>query len=181
MHEFQYWLMNTLGNIDIVEDFMSSRFGWPVVESLHFMGLSMLMGMVGAFDLRLLGVAKGIPFATLHRLIPIGIAGYCLNVCTGFMFLVSAPDQYIFNSAFHWKMFLMMLAGLNVLTFYSAVFGKVKTLEAGADAPLSARIIGGASLTFWTGIIIFGRLITFYRPFVCQEGEVLGLLATCVQ
>jgi hypothetical protein len=96
------------------------------------------------------------------------------------MFLVTAPDQYLYNSAFHLKMLFMAVAGLNVLTFYSAVFRKVNILGAGADAPLAAKWIGGASLFLWTGIIIFGRLLTFYRPFMCGKGGPSGFLATCL-
>ena len=53
-------------------------------------------------------------------------------------------------------------------------------MGAGADAPLAAKWIGGASLFLWTGIIIFGRLLTFYRPFGCPKGGPTGFLATCL-
>ena len=180
-YEIQHWLLTTLGSVKIVEPIMTSKWGWPICESLHFFGLSLLIGTVGMFDMRLLGVAKRIPISALHRLIPWGIGGYAVNIITGSMFLVTAPDQYLYNSAFHLKMFFMAVAGLNVLTFYSAVFRKVSVLGAGADAPLAAKWIGGASLFLWTGIIIFGRLLTFYRPFGCGKGGPTGLLATCLQ
>jgi hypothetical protein len=180
MHDIQQWLLTTLGGIKLVEPIMTSAWGWPICETLHFFGLSLLIGTVGMFDLRLLGLGKSIPIAALHRLIPWGVGGYFLNVVTGSMFLVTAPDQYLFNSAFHFKMLFMALAGLNVLTFYSAVFRKVRVLPAGADAPLAAKLIGGASLFLWIGIIIFGRLLTFYRPWVCGPDGQTGFLATCL-
>jgi hypothetical protein len=66
--------------------FMNSPWGWPVVESLHFFGLSLLIGTVGVFDLRMLGFGAGISYQFLHRLVPIGVFGYTLNVTTGTMF-----------------------------------------------------------------------------------------------
>ena len=60
-----------------------SVWGWPVLESLHFMGMSVLIGTIGLFDLRLLGFARGVPYAALHRLIPLGIGAYTLNLLTG--------------------------------------------------------------------------------------------------
>jgi hypothetical protein len=179
-YEIQHWLLTTLGSVEIVKPIMNSKWGWPICETLHFFGLSLLIGAVGMFDLRLLGVAKRIPFLELHRLIPWGIGGYILNVITGSMFLVSAPDQYLYNPAFHLKILFMGVAGLNVLTFYSAMFRKVRVLGAGADAPPGAKWIGGASLFLWTGIIILGRLLTFYRPIGCGPGEPIGFLATCL-
>jgi hypothetical protein len=180
MYEFQDWLYQTLRSINLFDPIMNSKWGWPICESLHFLGLSMLIGAIGSFDLRLLGLAKRVPISALHRLIPWGISGYVLNITTGFLFLVSAPDQYIYNPSFHWKVSFMGLAGLNVLAFYSAVFRGVRLLGPGADAPLAAKIIGGTSLFLWTGVIVFGRLLTFFRPSYCPEGPT-GLLATCLK
>jgi len=180
IYEIQHWLLTTLRSVHIVYPIMTSRWGWPICESLHFVGLSLLIGTVGMFDMRLLGVAKRIPISALHRLIPWGIGGYFINIVTGSMFLVTAPDQYLYNSSFHLKILFMALAGLNVLMFYSTMFRKVIVLGPGADAPLGAKWIGGASLFLWTGIIIFGRLLTFYRPFVCGDEGQTGLLATCL-
>ncbi|MDH3206067.1 MAG: hypothetical protein OEO79_05610 [Gemmatimonadota bacterium] len=143
---------------------MNSAWGWPTVESLHFLGLSMLIGAVGLFDLRILGVARGIPMGALHRMIPWGVGGYVLNGTTGFLFVTSAPDQYLFNPAFQIKLSLMAVAGLNVLFFYRFVFAKVRTSRGDAHAPRSAKVAAAVSLACWVGVIVCGRLITYYRP-----------------
>ena len=46
---------------------------WPTCEILHYLGLSLLLGTVGLFDLRVLGMAKGIPPRAIHRLVPWGV------------------------------------------------------------------------------------------------------------
>ena len=143
---------------------MHSAWGWPIVESLHFIGLSVLIGTIGLFDLRLLGLARGIPFAALHKLIPWGVAGYGLNVVTGFMFVSSVPDQYLYNPAFQIKLGLMAAAGLNIVFFYRFAFRPVKATPSEGRVPTSARVAGAVSLVCWTGVIVCGRLITYYRP-----------------
>ena len=147
-----------------IYDFMNTAWGWPVIESLHFMGLSLLIGTVVLFDLRMLGLAKGIPMSALHKLVPWGVAGYALNVVTGVMFVTSAPDQYLFNPAFQTKLALMGIAGINVLFFYRFQFGPVKRAGAGDSAPRAAKVAAAISLTCWIGVIVCGRLITYYRP-----------------
>jgi hypothetical protein len=137
---------------------------WPLCETLHYLGLSMLLGTVGLFDLRVLGFAKGIPILTIHRLIPWGIGGYVANILTGILFFVGHPDQYFYNDAFRFKVAFMALAGINVLVFYSAAYREVHALGAGADAPLRAKIITGISLSSWVAVLICGRLLTFFRP-----------------
>src|SRR6202035_3491206 len=59
---------------------------WPVCETLHFIGLSLLMGVVLLIDLRMLGIMRNVSFATLHRLLAWGILGFAVNVLTGMMF-----------------------------------------------------------------------------------------------
>lgn len=141
-----------------------SMWGWPIFESLHFLGMSMLLGTVGVFDLRLLGFARQIPIAALHRLIPIGIAGFVINVVTGFSFLSATPDQYLFNLAFCWKVTFLTIAGLNVMVFYARTFRRLLDIEPGAPPPLAARVAGAVSLAAWIGVMSAGRLLTFFRP-----------------
>ena len=136
---------------------------WPVLETLHFLGLSLLIGTIGVFDLRLLGLGKGLRPGLVSRLIPWGMAGFGLNVITGVLFFVGEPKNYVNNIAFYFKMTFVVLAGINVLLFYLTVARKVEALGPGEDAPLGAKVIGAASLLLWIGVMSAGRLLTFYH------------------
>lgn len=143
-----------------IYDFMNSAWGWPTIESLHFIGLSLLLGTVGLFDLRVLGIGRGISMRAVHKLVPLGVAGFSLNVSTGLLFFVSAPDQYAYNPAFQTKMLFILCAGINMFLFYRFAQGSKVS-----DRGKSLAAIGAAvSLTCWTLVIICGRLITYYRP-----------------
>jgi hypothetical protein len=138
---------------------------WPTLETLHYLGLSTLIGTVGLFDLRVLGMGTSIRPAALHRLVPIGVAAYCLNILTGICFLSAFPEQYFYNPSFWWKGLFMAVAGVNVAVFYlSPAFRDVKALPPGAEAPLYAKVMAGTSLGAWIGVLICGRLLTFFRP-----------------
>lgn len=155
------WLESTwLGNAFINQGLWS----WPLAESLHFMGLCVLVGSVGLVDLRMLGMAKGISVSALHKLVPFGVAAYLVNVVTGFLFVLGDADQYIFNKAFRFKMLFMAIAGINVLFFYSTGFQQTRTLGPDDNMPFRVKLMAGISLACWIAIITAGRLITFYRP-----------------
>lgn len=135
---------------------------WPASETLHFVGLAMLIGVVGLMDLRLLGMAKRLPFAPLHKLLPFGIAGFSICLGTGILFFAGDPFQYIHNPVFWYKILFIVLAGLNVLIFYlSGVFQNVEHLGAGEDAPLGAKLIAAISLVLWIGVMYLGRMLPF--------------------
>jgi len=161
MEPWEIWVRSTALSAFVLE---RAPWLWPTLETLHFLGLSTLIGTIGLFDLRVLGVAKAIPPAALHRLIPWGIGGFGVNLLTGIAFFSAYPEQYAYNSAFHWKLAFMAVAALNAAVFYSAAFREIRTLGAGAQASRRARIITGISLASWIGVLTCGRLLTFYRP-----------------
>ena len=156
--------LNTLYWTPIGEFMRTSTWAWPAFESLHFMGMSLLIGTIGVFDLRLLGFARAVPIGALHRLIPVGITGFLLNMTTGICFICATPDQYLFNAAFRWKVVFILIAGINVLFFYTRVFRRLEQMSENTPPPLAARIVGGVSLGAWIGVMSAGRLLTFFRP-----------------
>jgi len=160
MEPWELWVRSTDLHLYVIRH----AWVWPTCETIHYLGLSLLLGTVGLFDLRVLGMAKAIPPAALHRLIPLGIGGYVVNLLTGIVFFFGFPDQYAYNSAFHFKLAFMALAGINVLIFYTSAFREVTAMGAGADAPLRSKIITGISFSSWICVLICGRLLTFYRP-----------------
>ena len=179
MATFQVWLVSAFMTAKPISRFMHTKWGWPAAESLHFIGLSLLVGMIFLFDLRLLGMAKRIPIAALHKLVPWGLAGYAINLVSGSFFLMSEPDQYIYNPAFHFKMLFMAVAGFNASSFYLLASRRTMGPNAEEDVPRTAKIIAATSILMWIGVIVCGRLLTFYRPGLCgPEGP--GFLAECI-
>jgi hypothetical protein len=135
---------------------------WPVCQILHFVGLVMLVGTVGALDLRLLGVGKGVRIGSIARMVPVGLAGFALNFATGIVFVAGDPPHYLHNPAFQWKLAFIALAGVNVGIF--KVSGLERAVEAiGLDgaAPMGARVVAALSLFLWVGVMYLGRMLPF--------------------
>src|SRR6185312_13288498 len=132
---------------------------WPTCETLHFIGLTLLLGVVFVVDLRMLGILKGISFVSLHRLLPWAAFGFGVNVITGMLFFVGIPGQYIHNVAFYWKIGLVMLAGANAI--YFTIFEEPWELGPGEDAPMTAKFAAGSAVVLWLGVLYFGSMLPF--------------------
>lgn len=141
---------------------------WPLGETFHFFGIIMLIGGVGMFDLRLLGLAKQMPVKAVRRLLPWGVTGFIICVVTGLMFVtgvranvpMSPYDVIKSNIWLQLKFVFIGLAGLNLFAFYITGMDRaVDHLGPGDSAPVLAKVIAAASLFFWLGVIYFGRLI----------------------
>jgi uncharacterized membrane protein len=132
---------------------------WPTCETLHFVGLSLLLGVVLLVDLRVLGVVRGVSFQSLHRLLPWAALGFGVNIGTGMLFFVGIPGQYIKNPAFYWKISLAMLAGLNAV--YFTILDEPWSLGPKEDAPLTAKIAAASAMLLWLGVLYFGSMLPF--------------------
>jgi hypothetical protein len=132
---------------------------WPTCETLHFVGLSLLCGVVFLVDLRVLGVMRGVSFASLHRLLPWAALGFGVNIGTGMLFFVGIPGQYIHNPAFYWKIGLAMLAGANAL--YFTLFDEPWSLGPGEDAPITAKVFAASAMVLWIGVMYCGSMLPF--------------------
>ncbi|HTR37336.1 MAG TPA: hypothetical protein VMH80_15630 [Bryobacteraceae bacterium] len=132
---------------------------WPTCETLHFVGLSLLLGVVLLVDLRVLGVVRGVSFQSLHRLLPWAAIGFGVNIGTGMLFFVGIPGQYIHNTAFYWKIGLAMLAALNAV--YFTILDEPWSLGPKEDAPLTAKIAAASAMALWLGVLYFGSMLPF--------------------
>jgi hypothetical protein len=145
--------------------FADSAWAWSVCEMVHYIGMSLLMGLVVALDLRILGLFRRIPPGALQPFVPWAIGGFIANLISGFFMVAgNEPDAafYVLNLSFQLKVLAMFLALLNLLTFkFTGLETKVYALPAGADAPVSAKVVALVSLTAWIFTIILGRLLMY--------------------
>jgi hypothetical protein len=133
---------------------------WPICEVFHFVGLCLLFGVTLLVNLRLAGFISGFPLADLNRLLPWAVAGLGINIVTGMLFFLAAPEQYTQNSAFTWKMGLVLLGGLSLL--YPTMFDEEP--DSAFDilhAAMTRRLIGVCSLVIWIAVIFFGRFLPY--------------------
>ena len=140
---------------------MGSIWIWPLMEILHFIGLSLLLGSILVIDLRLAGHLRNISIAAIHKLLPLVFIGFGLNFITGFLFLMGDPARYMANIGFWWKMCLVVLALLNALWFKMKISPLMANWSPNADTPPLAKVIGWLSLGLWFGVLLLGRLIPY--------------------
>jgi uncharacterized membrane protein len=136
-----------------------TKWVWPTLQTLHFMGLSLLLGVVFLVDLRLLGLMRNASYSAVHRLLPWGVMGFALNVLTGMCYWVAAPYQYTLNPVFYWKIMFIMAAGINAI--YLTLFDEPWSVQAGEAAPLRGKLIAASVVLLWIGVIFCGIMLPF--------------------
>jgi hypothetical protein len=160
----RYWL-----TWPSIEALMSTAWAWPTCETFHFMGLCLLVGVVGMYDLRLIGVGKGLSPVLLKRLLPWGVFGFVLCFVTGMLFVLGIGANLFGENAYdviardvylQLKLVFIALAGINLLAFYvTGTARRIDRLGPFDDAPPLAKAIAATSLFLWLGVVVWGRLI----------------------
>ena len=129
---------------------------FPLIETVHVLGIALLAGTVAIVDLRLLGLIlkKERVSQVAGQILPLTWVGFAAMIGSGaLLFLAEAAKSY-YNPAFRFKMFLLIVAGLNPLIFHSTVYRHVSSWDESPIAPWRARLTAYLSLTLWSGIIV---------------------------
>jgi len=154
---FFMWLEATRFSTWIRED--PSIFVFPAILAVHTIGMALVVGVGVALDLRILGVARGVPLIEMKRFFPAMWTGLWLNIASGVVLLIAYPTKALTNPVFYLKLLLIVVA-LRILKSVSR--GVVRINEARSDsAPAGLRMMAAASLMCWAAAITAGRLLAY--------------------
>jgi hypothetical protein len=134
---------------------------WPMLETLHFVGMCLLLGVIGLLDFRLLGFMRSLEMGALRRLLPWGIVGFAINLVTGALFVIGAPDQYVRNPAFYGKLLFLIIAGLNAAYFETHAGRQALAMGKVENTPIGFKVAGAVSLFSWFMVLYWGRMLPF--------------------
>ncbi|MDM0045615.1 hypothetical protein QTH91_14065 [Variovorax dokdonensis] len=132
----------------------TSTWAYPALESLHVLGIAMLVGNLIALELRVFGRAQTLPVHALARLsLGIALTGFSLAAATGGLMFATQPQELLANRTFQVKMGLLACAGVNALWFHGR--GSLARLDVLARAQMIL------SSVLWVAVIFCGRWIAY--------------------
>ena len=163
MPEWLESLLRSLQDSPLGDAVRSTPFMYATLESLHILGIAVLVGPAFAFDLRLLGVGRrlvSVPQAARY-LLPVSHVGLAIAVVTGISLFSAQAVGVAGSGAAPWKLGLLLVAGLNVLAFHRGIYRRVDEWADADATPAAARVSAVVSMTTWTGVIFAGRFLAY--------------------
>ena len=157
MLEFATWVESTR----ISKALFGMSWLWPTCESLHFVGLCMLIGGAGLLDLRLIGMFRGLPIRHIKAMMPWAIGGFAINAITGTLFLIMQPHLYVASAIWWSKVAFIVVAAANALFFETRLALPALALDADADTPRAMKLVGACSLLSWFAVLYCGRMLPY--------------------
>lgn len=157
----QGW-MDRLGDSSLALAMRSELWLYPLVEVVHIIGFSVLVGAVVMFDLRVLGLSKDIAMTALARhLLRWAVGALLLIMPAGLMMFSAHPHDFAGNNVFILKLCLIAVAGLNALLFHVGPYRSVHRWNIDHTAPALARLQALLSVVLWIAVIGCGRLLAY--------------------
>ena len=98
----------------------TNAWAYPALESVHIVGIALLLGNLVALEMRVFGRAAALPVEALARLsLGLALCGFALAGTTGLLMFATQPFELLANQAFILKMTLLAVAGCNAAWFHS--------------------------------------------------------------
>jgi hypothetical protein len=133
---------------------LRSSLAYPVLETVHIIGLASLFGSLLIVELCLLRVIRGVEVIGLaHRILPWSVLGFLLAAGSGLSMFFARAGELISNPVFFTKMLLVMAAGCNAAWLHTR-----GPLDASSGL---TRFQAGLSLLIWLAVIACGRWIAY--------------------
>lgn len=153
------WLQETKFATAITE----SNWLFPCIEGSHILALSLSVGMIAIFDLRLLGLAfRGEPAARIMKqLVPWSMIGFAVMFITGGLLFITQAGKAYGNPFFRTKILLLGLLGINAAVYQAKFYPKMSDWDAAGVTPAGARVCAWLSLIAWIGVIVCGRTMAY--------------------
>jgi uncharacterized membrane protein len=150
----------TAGITMAIESLMTSMIWFVPWQVVHFFGYCLIFGTAFAVLLRVLGFWKSVSFASVHRLLLLGVLGVLMNVFSGMLMMLADSYRYVVNDyTFAPKIALIPIGATAAL--YFSVSNRLWNLKPGEDAPAAAKWVAAIVVLAWAGVIVCGRLLNY--------------------
>lgn len=146
-------------NAELIVAMRSSLWLFPVIESVHLMGLALIGGALLVVDLRLLGLGlRRQPVPALARDAERWLIGSLMVMLpTGFLLFMSSAVKCYYLPVFWLKMATLLMA----LVFTFSIRRRVAMAVGTGLNPVWPKVVGGVSLSLWSTVAIAGRFVGF--------------------
>ena len=159
MNQFALWLASTAPSV-----FIQEHNAWtiPAIQTVHIVGIGLVMGSVLMIDLRILGLAwtDHTLRQTTSRFGPWLTGSLWLLLATGLLMVVGEPVRELVSFSFWLKMALVAIGAGVAVSFQRALRRQEQQWERKAAQP-SIKLLAILTFFVWIGIIFLGRLIAY--------------------
>lgn len=156
-------LPRLIQNSGVALAIQDSAYAYPLIEGSHVLSLTLSVGLIIWFDLRLVGlILRGRSIKGMYAsLQPWLMLGFSLMAITGLLLFSTRATDIWASNLFRLKLVLLAICGLNIAAYHFVVERNNVEWDRSNIPPMSARIAGGLSLVLWFTVVAVGRIMAY--------------------
>lgn len=153
-------MMQWLENSQLAYWVGGSLWGYPIMLTLHAVGLAIIVGISAMLDLRVLGYGKRMPLSGMVKLMPVAWFGFVVNLISGGALFTSQATFYVTNIPFIFKITGILIAVILIAIQQKQLLQNGDEWDANGVAG-AGKAVAIISLVCWSVAMIGGRLIAY--------------------
>jgi len=138
----------------------TSFVGYPVVITMHSIGMAIMVGLVLVLNLRLVGMFSRIPYAALSKLLGVAWVGFVINFLSGAALFIAQASVFATQASFIVK-FLAVVIGASLAGYMQPILNRDAAAWGTGAVPSNVRGLAMASLFVWILAILAGRFTAY--------------------
>ena len=154
-------LLSWLEGTAYSEWIVAGLLGWPLMLSMHAIGLAAVVGIMFAISLRMLGFFKPIPYAGLGPLLTFGWVGITVNAFSGLSLFMAQATFYVTSTPFLVKITFVILGIVNLHLTQRVLRREADAWQESGTVSQMGIGLAVSSIIFWTLAVVCGRLIAY--------------------
>jgi len=155
-------VFEALQNSEFSQWLLVSEWAYPILLTLHSLGLALLVGVLIVIDLRVLGIGRSIPMLPMKRLMTLVWIGFAANASSGITLFVADAVKFVHSPAFLLKLSSIVIGVTIAALIGSSVLNAADAFDRGdRPMPVAAKAMATISILVWIGAIGFGRYMAY--------------------
>ena len=142
-------------------EWVRESWGWAMALTVHAFGNGIVVGLNLLIAMRVLGLFRTIPYASLSKLFPYIWTGVALQFLSGGTLWMSKPDRYVTDGVFDVKFTLVILGIITTVYFQKTIQSESGNWQSAGRVTKRGTQLAAAAVLVWSGVIIMGRLTAY--------------------
>lgn len=135
--------------------------GWALALAIHAFGNATVVGLVFIMAMRLFGLFRTMPYATLPKFFPFIWVAIAFQFASGFTLWMSKPGRYVQDPVFDIK-FSLVIIGVALLVYFQKTINRESpNWDAAGKVTSKGMMFAGVLALCWAFVIIMGRLTAY--------------------
>jgi len=134
---------------------------YPIVLTLHSIGLALLVGLLVIIDLRVLGMGRELPIPSLRGFMKVVWIGFVANLVSGILLFCISPEKFFYSNMFRFKILFILLGLVFGALLNSSLLRVGDEYAISPNPTVRQRTLAFLSIVCWIAAIFAGRWLAY--------------------